>query len=257
MTRYVIALLALSLAAGGAVAQDDAEWVSIFNGENLDGWIVKIAGHELGVNQGDLFRVEDGLLKVCYDEYDKFSGDFGHIFYAEPLSSYNMRIEYRFIGEQVNGGPGWAFRNSGIMVHGQAPQSMAIDQSCPVSIEIQMLGGGGEGERSTGNLCTPGTHVEMDGELKTQHCINSSSKTYHGDQWVTLEIEVRGNESIKHIMDGEVVLEYQKPQLDANDADTKRLIEAGAEMMLSGGSISLQAESHPLEFRKIEIQVLD
>jgi len=219
-------------------------WIGLFNGENLDGWQVKSTGHELGDNYGNTFRVEDGVLKVSYDHYDKFDGKFGHFFYDGTFSHYILRVEYRFVGEQCPGGPGWAFRNNGIMAHGPSAESMKKDQDFPDFIEVQMLGGNGNDKRSTGNLCTPGTHVVMDGNLIKQHCISSSSKTYHGDQWVTLELEVHGNESIKHIINGEVVLEYERPQLDDGT-------------MLSEGSISLQAESHPTEFRKVELLLLE
>jgi len=160
------------------------------------------------------------------------------------------------VDEQAEGGAGWAWRNSGIMIHGQTPQSMAIDQSFPVSIEVQLLGGKESGERTTGNLCTPGTHVVMDGELIKKHCINSSSKTYRGDEWVTAEVEVRGN-TIKHIINGEEVLAYTDPQLDEADKDAQKLLEGGQDKMLTGGTISLQSESHPVEFRKVEILKLD
>ena len=93
---------------------------------------------------------------------------------------------------------------------------MTKDQDFPVSIEVQFLGGTGTGERPTANLCTPGTHVVMDGQLITRHCTSSKSKTYHGDQWVTVEIEVHGSRLIKHIIDGQTVLEYTAPQLDPN-----------------------------------------
>jgi hypothetical protein len=241
------------------VEQDNADgnrWISLFNGKNLDGWKVKITGHELNDNYGNTFRVENGILKVSYDQYDKFGGKFGHLFYEDTFSRYILRLEYRFVGDQTPGGPGWAFRNSGIMIHGQSPESMTKDQSFPVSIEVQLLGGNGTDERSTGNLCTPGTHVVMDGELVTRHCIGSRSKTYHGDEWVTMEVEVHGNSSIKHIVNGQVVLEYEMPQLDEKDADARKLI-AGEDKMLHEGSISLQAESHPVEFRKVEILPLE
>lgn len=226
------------------VSSIDSRWVSLFNGKNLDGWKVKITGYDLNDNYGNTFRVEDEILKVSYDQYDKFDGRFGHLFYDETFSHYTLRIEYRFVGEQCPGGPGWAFRNSGIMAHGQSPESMKKDQDFPNSIEVQLLGGNGRDERPTGNLCTPGTHVVMDGNLVTRHCNSSSSKTYHGDQWVTIELEVHGNSTIKHIVNGEVVLEYEQPQLDDGT-------------MLSEGSISLQAESHPVEFRKVEILLLE
>lgn len=250
--------LFLSLASAASASAAEGEWIQLFNGKNLDGWKVKLKGHDLNDNFGNTFRVEDELLKVRYDAYDKFGGKFGHIFYDQPFENYVIRVEYRFVGEQAVEGPGWAFRNSGIMVHGQSPESMRKDQDFPVSIEVQLLGGNGTDERPTGNLCTPGTHVVMDGKLLKRHCTNSSSKTYHGDQWVTAEVEVRGNKSIKHFIEGELVLEYTQPQLDESDADAAKLIEqAGGNKMLSRGSISLQAESHPVDFRKIELRKLE
>jgi len=232
------------------------KWISLFNGKNLDGWTVKIAGHEAGDNWNDTFRVADGVMKVAYDKYSGFNGEFGHIFYKQKFSNYRIRLEYRFTGDQVPGGQGWAFRNSGIMIHCQSPESIGKDQGFPVCIEVQLLGGNGTDDRSTGNLCTPGTNIVMDGKLVTDHCINSRSKTYHGDQWVKAEVEVHGNGTIKHIINGEVVLEYEKAQLDENDGDGKALIRDG-DKMLKGGYISLQSESHPVEFRNIELLPLD
>jgi len=231
----------VALAAGGKA--EEGKWIQLFNGKDLTGWTPKFRGCDLGENYKNTFRVVDGLLTVSYDQYEKFDNRFGHLFYEKPFSAdYRLRVEYRFIGEQVPGGPGWAWRNNGIMIHGQTAESMKKDQSFPNSIEVQLLGGKEKGKRSTANLCTPGTQVVMNGKLTKQHCINSSSKTYPGDQWVTVEVEVRGN-TIKHLCNGEVVLQYTDPQLDDG---TK----------LSGGTISIQAESHPCQFRKIELMKL-
>lgn len=248
--------LVLTSAAWAAEGVGKGRWISLFNGKDLTGWTPKFAGHELGVNYKNTFRVEDGVLKVSYDQYEKFDNKFGHIFYKDKFSHYILRFEYRFVGKQVPGGPGWAFRNNGAMLHCQSPESMTKDQNFPVSIEGQLLGGDGKNKRSTGNLCTPGTNVVMNGQLITQHCYNSSSKTYHGDQWVTAEFQVHGNTSIKHLINGEVVLEYQQPQLDENDPDAKKLIKDGNKMIHEGW-ISFQAESHPCEFRKIELLPLE
>jgi len=258
--QNAISVMLFVLLSATAVTAEDAageeDWIQLFNGKDLEGWKVKITGHELGDNFGNTFRVEDGVLKVAYDEYDQFGGKFGHLFYHQPFSSYVLGLEYRFVGEQVPGGPGWAFRNSGIMIHGQSPQSMGKDQNFPVSIEVQLLGGKGSGTRPTGNLCTPGTHIVMDGKLVTRHCNDSSSKTYHGDQWVTIEVEVRGNKSIKHIVNGETVMQYSQPQLDDSQGEARPLIKDG-DKMLHGGSISLQSESHPVEFRNIALKKLE
>jgi len=236
---------------------EEGEWVSLFNGKNLDGWTPKIKGYEFGENYANTFRVEDGLMTVSYDGYESFDRKFGHIFYKESYGHYRFRVEYRFIGEQCKGGEGWALRNSGVMVHGEDPKGMAKDQDFPTSIEVQLLGGDGQRKRTTSNLCTPGTNVVMDGKLTKRHCTSSTSETYHGDQWVTAEIEVRGNKIIKHILDGKVVLEYTEPQLDDRDEYAKKLIKKNGGVQLSKGTISLQSESHPVQFRKVEIMVLD
>ena len=251
--KKLLALLIILLPSA-AYSQDNSEqWIKLFNGEDLSNWIPKFTGHELGVNYRDTFRAEDGVFKVSYDNWPDFDGEFGHIFYDESFSHYRLLVEYRFVGDQVNNGPGWAFRNNGVMLHGQSPQSMTLDQEFPASIEVQLLGGNGTDERATANVCSPGTHYVRDGQLVTQHCINSSSATYHGDQWVTLEVEVRGNEVIRHTVNGEMVFEYSMTQLDESDPDAQNLIGQGQPVAVSGGYISLQAESHPTEFRRIDL----
>lgn len=269
-TRRTVAIVffaATALLSGPGVFADEKgfadgkysknEWIPLFNGKDLTGWTPKIRYCELGENFENTFRVEDGLLKVRYDGpgYSKFGERFGHLFFRDSFSNYRFRVEYRFVGQQCSEGPGWAIRNSGVMVHGQEPATMTRDQDFPVSIEVQLLGGNGTSPRTTSNLCTPGTNVVMNGDLKLQHCINSTSKTYHGEQWVTAEIEVHNSEIIKHLLDGEVVLEYNKPQLDKRDENAVKLIR-GEQLMLQGGTISLQSESHPIDFRRVEIMVL-
>ncbi len=244
-------------AAPGAAPATEPGWIPLFDGRSLDGWTPKFAGEPLGLDYKNTFRVEDGLLRVVYDDYERFDGKFGHLFFEAPFSSYRLRVEYRFVGEQCPGGPGWAFKNSGVMIHGQDPTTMRLDQDFPVSIEAQLLGGGPSGERPTANLCTPGTHVVMGGELVTRHCTDSSSPTFRGEEWVTVELEVHGSGAIRHYVNGELVLEYEAPQLDPGDPDAAALLAAGAPPLLSGGTISIQAESHPCDFRRIEILPLD
>lgn len=240
-----------------ATTSQEEEWISLFNGEDLSGWHVKIRGHALDDNYNNTFRVEEGMMKVRYDQYDNFAQQYGHIFYEKPYSNYKFRVEYRFVGEQAPNGEGWAWRNSGIMVHGQSPESMGLEQDFPISIEVQLLGGPEEGERTTCNLCTPGTNVVMDGELVTQHCVNSTSQTLRGDQWVTAEVVVMGDSVIHHLVNGDTVLTYQQPQMGGGTVsghDESVKIDG---QLLKEGYISLQSESHPVDFRKIEILPLE
>lgn len=226
--------------------------IQMFNGKNLDGWAIKIKDHPLNDNYGNTFRVEDGVMKVSYDQYDDFKEQYGHIFYKKKFSAYLLVVEYRFTGNQVKNGPGWAYRNSGAMLHCQSPESMKLDQDFPISMEEQLLGGNGKDERSTVNLCTPGTNVVLDGKLYTQHCVNSGSKTYHGDQWVHIEALVLGDSIVKHIADKDTVLVYTKPQYDGRDKWVKGMGYKDGDL-IHEGYISLQSESHPCEFRKVEI----
>ena len=225
-------------------------WTPLFNGKNLDGWEIKIKGSPLGENYKNTFRVEDGVMKVSYSEYDTFNNKFGHIYYKEPFSSYKLRVEYRFTGEQCPGGPSWGFRNSGIMFHSQSPESVLFDQDFPVSIEAQFLGGTGEEIRPTMNVCTPGTHIVIDNALITDHCTSSASPTFYGDVWVTAELVVYGDSIIHHIVNGDTVLTYSKPQI-GGDLPAEFLPAQGTP--LKEGYIALQAESHPCEFRKVEL----
>lgn len=240
-----------------AQTETEENWIQLFNGKDLNDWRIKFTGYQLGDNFNNTFRVEDGLLRVRYDEWGEWESQFGHIFYKDEFSHYRLRVEYRFVDDQVTNGPGWAFRNNGLMLHGQSAESMEIDQDFPTSIEVQLLGGNGTDERSTMNLCTPGTNVVMNGELIEQHCINSKSDTYHGDQWVSVEVEVRGGDVIRHFVDGKEVMSYEKPQLDPRDQYYEKLLPEDGNKIITKGTISLQAESHPTDFRKIELLVLE
>ena len=250
MTRGI---LTLALFAAAALAQQPKDWIQLFNGRDLTGWTPKIRGYPAGENFGDTFIVRDGKLAVDYAAYPEFKERFGHLFWRDSYSYYTIAVEYRFVGEQATGGPGWALRNSGIMVHGQTAQSMGKDQDFPISIEVQLLGGNGKDARTNANLCTPGTNVVMGGKLVTAHCVQAASQTYHGEQWVRVEATVLGGERIIHRINGEKVLEYEQPQIGGGSVSGHDPAVKRDGMLLESGSISLQSESHPIEFRKVEL----
>jgi len=233
--------------------------IQLFNGKDIKDWIPKIRLHEVGENFGNTFRVEDGLLKVRYDQYDDFNQQYGHLAYKRPFSYYILRLEYRFVGEQTTGGEGWAWRNSGAMLHGQAPQTLLKDQDFPISIEGQLLGGDSNpgSARTTSNLCTPGTEVLYRDEVFKPHCVSSTSKTYHGDQWVTADFVVLGDSLIQHILEGETVLAYSKPRIAGGNVLNYDKAQKMDGKPLTEGYIYLQSESHPIDFKKVEIYNLE
>lgn len=241
----------MALLSRAAAAEE--KWLPLFNGKNLDGWTVKIAQHPLGENFGDTFRVEDGIIKVGYDKYQRFDEKFGHLYTNSAYSHYILRLEYLITGKVMPDAPSWAAFNSGVMIHAQSPMSMSLEQLWPVSLEGQFLVVGTTAGRQTGNACTPGTDIVVDGKFTKAHIIDSKAKLPPADQWVKFEIEVRGNESVVHRVDGVEVLRYTRPQLDPTDSDAQKLLAAGASPRLGFGHIALQAEGHPVWFRNIEL----
>jgi len=248
-----IAFLFVLFGCFSLTANAQKGWINLFNGKDLKDWNIKIAKHDYKENYANTFRVEDGLMTVSYDGYTEFDQQYGHIFYKKPFSYYLLKVTYRFIGEQAKGGEGWATRNSGAMLHCQDPATIGKDQNFPISVEGQILGGDGEHERHTSNVCTPGTLIDYKGKLFTPHCLDSKSKTYAGDQWVTAEFLVLGDSVIKHIINNEVVLEYTKPQIGGEGVtnfDPKVKVDGTP---LTSGYISLQSESHPIQFKTVKL----
>lgn len=261
-SRYLVMVLFLPVLVTGCLGSEAAqmdpsaeEWISLFNGRDIDDWIVKIHKHDPGVNYGETFRVEDGIIEVRYDQYEgDFNDQFGHLYYKEPFSYYHLIVEYRFTGELYPGAPDYTLRNSGVMFHSQDPRTMPRDQNWPISVEMQFLGGLGDGRpRPTGNMCSPGTDVVFEGRIDPRHCIDSTSDTYLGDQWVRAEAIVLGDSLITHIIEGDTVLQYTKPQIGGGVVEGYDPAIKQDGKLLSEGYIALQSEGQPIDFRKVEL----
>lgn len=258
-------LASLSMAAPGeapkaAPAPTDkaSEWQSLFDGRTLKGWTPKINHRALGENYKKTFVADRGVLRVSYDKYDRFFDEFAHITYKTPFSHYRLRMDYRFVGTDVPGYFEWTKGNSGVMIHGQDPRTMELDQPFPLSVEVQLLNSDATMQRAPGNICTPGTKVQKDGAPYTPHCMPTTARPYSGENWVHLEIEVHGNDSVQVFVDGVKVSEFQKPELDLNELRAAKLWYDNGQKspMLESGYISLQGEGHPIEFRNIQIKQL-
>ncbi|CAN5467991.1 DUF1080 domain-containing protein [soil metagenome] len=254
----IIGMLLLCLPAVAQRNVDQEDWVSLFNGKDIKDWIPKINHHETGENYGNTFRVEDGIVKVRYDQYDQFNEQFGHLYYKKPFAYYHLVFEYRFVGEWRKDAPEYTIKNSGVMFHSQDPATMPREQNWPISVEFQLLAGLGDGvARPTGNMCSPGTDVVFQGKIDDRHCIPSTSKTYEGEQWVTGEIIVLGDSLIIHVINGDTVLQYSKPQIGGGVVAgyDPKIKQDGK--LLSEGFIALQSEGQPVDFRNIKILNLE
>ncbi len=233
---------------------DKKDWISLFNGKDIKDWTVKIFHHEVGENFGNTFRVEDGLVKVRYDQYDKFNNQYGHLYYNTPFSYYHLVFEYRFTGEWRTDAPSYTNGNSGVMFHSQDPKTMPKEQDWPISIEFQLLHGLPDGKpRPTGNMCSPGTDVVFQGKIDPRHCIESTSKTYPPNEWVRGELIVLGDSLVTHIINGDTVLQYSKPQIGGGVATGYNPSLKIDGKPLKEGFIALQSEGMPIDFRNIQI----
>jgi hypothetical protein len=256
--RAAVLALAMAMHASAQQSPDTEEWIPLFNGRDLEGWIPKVRGVATGENYANTFRVVDGALSVAYDGYTEFDERFGHIFYKQPFSHYRVRFEYRFIGPQAPAAPKWAFRNSGIMLHSQPPQTMGIEQDFPISIEFQLLGGKGDGKaRPTGNMCSPGTEVSIGGKRAWKHCVEADAPTLDGDQWVKAEALVLGSERVVHYINGQPVIEYGGITMGGGMVSGHRKELKHDDEPLAEGYLSLQSEGHPIQFRNVELLNLE
>jgi Domain of Unknown Function (DUF1080) len=258
LSLIVVAILFYTSCVTMKNEADKKDWQTLFNGKDLKNWTVKIFHHEVGDNYGNTFRVEDGIMKVRYDQYDSFNNRFGHLYYNTPFSYYHLVVEYRFVGEWRKDAPSYTNKNSGVMFHSQDPRTMPKEQDWPISVELQLLAGLGDGKpRPTGNMCSPGTDVVFKGQIDPRHCIESTSKTYEGEQWVRAELIVLGDSLITHIINGDTVLQYSKPQIGGGVATgfDPKIKQDGK--LLSTGFIAMQSEGQPIDFRKVEILNLE
>ena len=69
-------------------------------------------------------------------------------------------------------------------------------------------------------------------------------------------MRVLGSDSVEHFVNGKSVLKYEKPQIGGGNVSNHDAAVKKDGMLLNEGWISLQSESHPIEFRKVELMNL-
>ncbi|KQN92782.1 hypothetical protein ASE95_09020 [Sphingomonas sp. Leaf231] len=254
--KKLLILSCLLLAAAAPAPKE--KWERIFDGRTLTGWTPKITGRAVGEDPLRTFVVKDGAITVTYDRYKAFGGAFGHLFWKAPLTAYRLRFDYRMTGSSMTDIEGWQNRNSGLMLHAQAPATMTRDQQFPVSLEFQLLAVPRPNREPSGNLCTPGTTVEFEGKRPTSHCVTGTGPLVPLGQWTHVEVEVTPDGRVTHILNGKPAITYRAAQLDPDDKDAQPVIAAaGGSLALRGGYVALQSEGQPTQFRNIEVLRLD
>ncbi|MGL4631827.1 MAG: 3-keto-disaccharide hydrolase [Leadbetterella sp.] len=226
--------------------------IRLFDGKTLKNWTPKLYHHEVGDNYQNTFRVHKGTIQVRYDGYESFGDRYGHLFYKSPFSHYKLSLEYKFTGKWMPDAPWYTELNSGVMFHSQSPQSILKEQDWPISVEFQFLAEKSpQIPRTTGNMCSPGTHIFYNGVKDTRHCIDSKSKSYPPDRWIKAELIVLGDSLITHIIEGDTVMQYSKPHTGGDMANGTNPCLSFPDTPLYQGYIGLQSEGQEIDFRNI------
>lgn len=131
---------------------------------------------------------------------------------------------------------------------------MPVGQDWPISVELQFLAEEEEGQpRPTGNVCSPGTAIVYEGQLDERHCIESSAGTYPRGVWVSAELLVLGDSVVRHVIEGEQVLEYTHPQIGGGVVSGHDPAQKQDGRLLADGFIALQAEGQEIDFRNVRL----
>jgi len=245
---------------------NDSDWVQLFNGKDLNDWDIKFAKHDLNENFNNTVKVADSVMSIDYSGWGSFGGEYGHIGYkVRAFSHYLLRVEYQVGDKQVNGGESWAVQNNGLMLHSQAVSTMTKNQDFPISMEMQLLGAGNTASNGTYtlNLCTPGTafyKTLTGGSVTTDHCVSASGNANNRPspgQWAWVSASVMGDSIIRHYNQksptGTPVFTYYRPVYWAGNVSNGPANTPANGTKLDSGYITVQAESHPYKFRKIEL----
>lgn len=233
MRGFLLAgLVLVAVGCGGPEPDPDPDredWIRLFDGRNLDGWL----------GDGGMVDVDDDLLRftASTDGYSGANRGDRWLVQEGDWSFYRLRIEYRFPETDLDPAdwPDGQVRRAAVWVH-----STTGDNKSPVGMEVELLGGDGENDRPTGNVCTPGTQIDMAGRPVTRECVSSASLTHHGDEWVILEVTVLGAERIEHAIDSVRVLSYERPRLDDGT-------------LLAGGGLAIRSGGWPFDIRRIDL----
>ena len=233
----------------------DTAWINLI--QNFSDWDLKLRYQNLNVNWNNTFQMVGGVLTVDYSNYVDFTNEpFGHACYkVRPFSYYYLRAEYQVWGNQVPLGPGWALQNNGFMLHSQSMASMGLNQDFPMSLEAQLLGPGNGS--STMNLCTPGSAfytTATGGTVNLNHCINATSqpRAAVNTGWQPVSALVLADSVVRHYVNNVLVLTYYRTvQYQGNVSGNTITITNNAP--LNQGYITIQAESHPYRFRRIDV----
>ncbi|MEM1222191.1 MAG: DUF1080 domain-containing protein [Verrucomicrobiota bacterium] len=232
-------------------------FVRIFNGENFDGWYLKLRNDDEELAKR-IFAIEDGMIHVFNDsfpdEYELNTGGnetHGLIYTEKVYSKYILRFDYKWGSRIANNFDDWQY-DAGLYYH------VIDDKIWPVGIEYQIRYDHTTGRNHTGDFIRPkGTrfvwHATEDGshylhpddggkryKKKSWQLYAKPTENFNAlnGEWNECEVIVMGDEYAIHKLNGEVVNMAVKLKPDA-------------------GIFGFQSETAEIFYRNIRIKELE
>ncbi len=205
-------------------ALDEDGFKSLFNGENFDGWYLKIRSGDEALAK-KVFSIEDNMIHVFNDEFpNEYNLNTGEnathgLFYStKKYSKYILRFEYKWGSRKANNFEKWQY-DAGVYYH------VVDDAIWPVGIEYQIRYDHTTNRNHTGDLIRPkGANYDWYSDEEGKHFLHpkkggkldtkggwlhfaSPTTNYNAlnDKWNQCEIIVMGSEYAIHKLNGDVV----------------------------------------------------
>lgn len=237
--------------------QKEEGFTTIFNGENFDGWYLKIRSGDDELAQ-KVFAIKDGMVHVFNEEFpDEYElntgGNLTHgLFYTEKsYSQYILRFEYKWGTRIANNFDKWQY-DAGLYYH------VINDRIWPTGIEYQIRYDHRHNRNHTGDFIRPGgvtfdwystsdekyyQHPKDGGILskKKGWMLPASPTDNHhalNGEWNECEVIVMGDQYAIHKLNGEVV-------------------NMAVNLKPSAGIFGFQSETAEIFYRNIRIKELD
>lgn len=227
MRIFPQAWLLLVLAACSAEPQAPVT-VHLFNGADLHGWHADIPDADGNPDIAASFSVRDGLL-ISHGSPQ------GHLLTDDFYSNYELIVEYRWPGE---GG------NCGVLVHASIPRMLY--GMFPQSIECQMHAG------NAGDFWCIGENIAVENMAERR---NGDPATWTGEEGANRHIRNLTDDSEKPLGEWntmKIVCRDKNIDIWVNDDH----VMSGFDCTATSGSVAIQAEGTPCEFRRIDLTPL-
>ncbi len=248
-------MLALSFSLSAAAVEKEEGFKTIFNGQNWDGWYLKIrSGDEEMARK--VYAIEDGVIHVFNDAFpeeynlDTGANDTHGLFYTEKAyTNYVLRFEYKWGTKKANNFSQWQY-DAGVYYH------VTDDRIWPVGIEYQIRYDHTKDRNHTGDLIRPGgagytwyaaadgtyLHPDDGGKPYDKGWLHYARPTanHHAldGQWNACEIIVMGDQYAIHKLNGDVV-------------------NMAFELKPAAGIFGFQSETAEIFYRNIRIREYD